>query len=157
MSVEIERKFLVVGDGWQNAAGPGQRLWQAYVAQEEHASVRVRLAVDRAWLTLKSARSGIMRDEFEYEISLSDARDMLAKLCPGPVIEKTRYRVPHAGRIWEVDVFAGTAAGLVLAEVELASADEFLDLPAWAGTEVTGDPRFRNSMLAHNLPDLIAV
>lgn len=152
MPVEIERKFLVINDGWRRSAGPGQALRQAYVAQEEHASVRVRLSNDRAWLTLKSARIGIMRDEFEYEISLADARDMLVRLCPGPVIEKTRYRVPHGGRIWEVDVFAGSAEGLVMAEVELPSPDEPLDLPAWVGREVTDDLRFRNSSLAFHSP-----
>jgi len=151
MPVEIERKFLVISDAWRDTAGPGERLEQAYVAQEDHASVRVRLSEDRAWLTLKSARSGIIRDEFEYEVSLTDARDMLARLCPGPIIEKTRYRVPYAGQVWEVDVFAGSAAGLVMAEVELASPDERLDLPAWVGREVTDDPRFRNSALALDL------
>jgi len=152
MPVEIERKFLVINDGWRHSAGPGQILQQAYVAQEEHASVRVRLSAERAWLTLKSARAGMVRDEFEYEISRADARDMLNKLCPGPIIEKTRYRVPHGGRIWEVDVFARRAEGLVMAEVELPSPDEPLDLPAWVGREVTDDPRFRNSALALSPP-----
>lgn len=118
------------------------------VAHEAHASVRVRLSDEGAWLTLKSGRAGIVRDEFEYEISRIDAEDMLDRLCVGPVIEKTRYRVLHGGKIWEVDVFAGRAEGLVLAEIELAATDEPFDLPDWAGKEVTDDPRFRNSAIA---------
>jgi adenylate cyclase len=94
----------------------------------------------------------MVRDEFEYEISRADARDMLDKLCPRPIIVKTRYRVPHGGRISEVDVFAGRAEGLVMAEVELPSPDEPLDLPTWVGREVTDDPRFRNSALAFSPP-----
>ncbi|WP_176593745.1 CYTH domain-containing protein [Sphingobium sp. EM0848] len=99
MPVEIERKFLVVSDAWRRTADGGRLLRQAYVAHEAHASVRIRLSGERAWLTLKSGRAGIMRDEFEYEISLADAEDMLDRLCVGPVIEKTRYRVPHAGKV----------------------------------------------------------
>ncbi|WP_242126608.1 CYTH domain-containing protein [Sphingobium sp. Sx8-8] len=157
MAVEIERKFLVVDDGWRRTADGGRVLRQAYVTHDPRASVRVRLSDDRAWLTLKSGRAGIVRDEFEYEISLADAEDMLDRLCTGPVIEKTRYRVPHGGRIWEVDVFAGRANGLVLAEIELRAPDEAFDLPDWVGREVTADPRFRNSAIALvSMPDLVA-
>lgn len=147
MPVEIERKFLVVSDAWRQRADNGRRLRQGYVVHEAHASVRVRLSDERAWLTLKSARAGIVRDEFEYEISLTDAEDMLDRLRVGPVIEKTRYRVSHGGKIWDVDVFAGRAEGLVLAEIELGAPDEPFDLPDWAGKEVTDDPRFRNSAI----------
>ena len=148
MSVEIERKFLVIDGAWRDLAGPGQRLRQAYLTHESHASIRVRLSDDRAWLTVKSARMGIMRDEFEYEIPIADAEEMLAKLCNGPVIEKTRHLLRHDGVLWEVDVFAGNADGLILAEVEMSTPNEALNLPGWVGQEVTDDPRFRNSAIA---------
>jgi adenylate cyclase len=152
MPIEIERKFLVIGDGWRKAADGGRLFRQGYVtrgneARGEKASVRIRLAGKRAWLTLKSAHAGIMRDEYEYEIAADDAAEMLERMCSGPVIEKTRYSVPHGGHVWEVDVFAGGAAGLVLAEVELEAADVQVDLPDWVGTEVTDDPRFRNAAI----------
>lgn len=148
MAVEIERKFLVISDEWRIAADGGRRLRQGYIAHDGHGSVRVRLAGDRAWLTVKSARMGLVRDEFEYAIPFADAEDMLDRLCAGPVIEKTRYRVPHDGKIWEVDVFAEPVEGLTLAEVEMRSIDERFDLPDWVGDEVTDDPRFRNSAIA---------
>ncbi|HKY81671.1 MAG TPA: CYTH domain-containing protein [Sphingobium sp.] len=148
MPVEIERKFLVVSDAWRQKADIGRSLRQGYVAHDAHVSVRVRLSEKRAWLTLKGERAGSMRDEFEYEISLTDAEDMLARLCVGPISEKTRYRVPHGGKIWDVDVFAGRAEGLILAEIELGAVGEPFDLPDWIGKEVTDDPRFRNSAIA---------
>ncbi|WP_298401127.1 CYTH domain-containing protein [Sphingobium sp.] len=152
MPIEIERKFLVVGDGWRQGADAGRALRQGYVVREGKASVRIRLAGNRGWITLKSARAGMVRDEFEYEIAAGEAADMLDRLCSGPLIEKTRYKVPHGGRIWEVDVFAGTAAGLVLAEVELDAADAQVDLPAWVGREVTDDPRYRNAAIGLAVP-----
>ncbi|WP_375196964.1 CYTH domain-containing protein [Sphingobium sp.] len=147
MPVEIERKFLVVSDAWRRMTDAGRFLRQAYVTHDAHASVRVRLSDDGAWLTLKSGRAGIVRDEFEYAISPVDAEEILERLCAGPVIEKMRYRVPHGGKIWEVDVFAGLAEGLILAEIELDAADEMVDLPDWVGREVTDDPRYRNSAI----------
>ncbi|SEJ14609.1 adenylate cyclase [Sphingobium sp. AP50] len=152
MPIEIERKFLVTGDGWRKDADAGRFFRQGYVTrgncgQQEKASVRIRLAGNRAWLTLKSAHAGIIRDEYEYEIPVSDAAEILTQMCGAPVIEKTRYRVPHDDRIWEVDVFAGNAAGLVLAEVELEAVDALLNLPDWVGKEVTDDPRFRNAAI----------
>lgn len=153
MPVEIERKFRVISDDWRVLADAGCRLRQAYIAHDAYGSVRVRLtrdalAGDRAWLTLKGARTGMVRDEFEYQIPVTDAEEMLDRLCSGPVIEKVRYRVPHDGKIWEVDVFAGAVEGLILAEVEMRAVDERFDLPDWVGDEVTDDPRFRNSAVA---------
>lgn len=147
MPVEIERKFLVVGDGWRQEADAGCALRQGYIAREGKASVRIRLAGERGWITLKSTRAGMVRDEFEYEIAAGEAAEMLDRLCSGPLIEKTRYKAPHGGRVWEVDVFAGAATGLVLAEVELDAADAQVDLPDWVGREVTDDPRYRNSAI----------
>ncbi|WP_336950551.1 CYTH domain-containing protein [Sphingobium aromaticivastans] len=148
MAIEIERKFLVVSDEWRALADGGRPLRQGYVAYDGHGSVRVRLSADGAWLTVKSARTGLVRDEFEYPIPATDAEEMLDRLCADTVIRKTRYRVPHDGKIWEVDVFAGPATGLILAEVEMRSIDERFDLPDWVGDEVTNDPRFRNSAIA---------
>ncbi|QOT74511.1 CYTH domain-containing protein (plasmid) [Sphingobium fuliginis] len=148
MSVEIERKFLVIRKDWRASADRGRQLRQGYIAHDSHGSVRVRIAEDRAWLTVKSARSGLVRHEFEYEIPINDAEEMLAGFCSGILIQKTRYRVTFAGKIWEIDVFHGPAEGLIVAEVELQTVDERLELPPWIGEEVTHDPRYRNSAIA---------
>jgi CYTH domain-containing protein len=147
MATEIERKYLVVGEGWRDAAlGPGVVLRQGYLAAGPGPVVRVRLAGTAAFLTVKGP--GLLsRAEFEYPIPPADAVAMLETLCPPPVIEKTRTRVLHAGMVWEVDVFAGHLAGLVLAEVELASAGQAVALPGWVGREVTQDGRYHNSAL----------
>lgn len=146
MPLEIERKFQVVNDGWRaGALGPGLALRQGYLAQ--HPVVRVRVAGPEAFLTIKGP--GLLeRAEFEYAIPPADAEAMLATLCAPPVIEKTRTRVAHDGLVWEVDVFGGHLAGLVLAEVELPSAEATVSLPDWVGREVTGDARFQNNALA---------
>lgn len=147
---EIERKFLVTGDGWRRVAlGPGQRLRQGYLAPGGAAApmVRVRLAGDAAFLTVKGP--GLLeRAEYEYPIPAADAAAMLDTLCPPPVIGKVRSRVAHGGLLWEVDEFEDHLAGLVLAEVELPSADHPCVPPSWAGREVTGDPRYQNNNLA---------
>jgi adenylate cyclase len=151
MPTEIERKFLVAGDGWRQAAlGPGLRLRQGYLPNGGAAAapvMRVRLAGAQGFLTIKGP--GLLtRAEFEYPIPAEDAEAILATLCTPPVLEKTRTRVGHGGLVWEVDEFGGALAGLVLAEVELDSADQALDLPDWVGREVTGDPRYMNNRLA---------
>jgi adenylate cyclase len=146
MGLEIERKFLVIDDAWQADADGGAELVQGYLAATPGNSVRVRLAADGAWLTVKGAAEGAVRAEFEYPIPLEEAEELLG-LCD-TVIEKIRYNVEFGGRWWEVDVFAGENAGLVLAEIEIESADAEVDLPRWVGAEVTEDRRFRNSYLA---------
>jgi CYTH domain-containing protein len=147
MATEIERKFLVIGDGWQAAAlSPPLRLRQGYFPGEAPV-VRVRIAGDRGFLTIKGP--GLLsRAEFEYPIPLKDAEAMLAAFCAPPVIEKTRTRVGHGALVWEVDVFAGHLAGLVMAEVELTSADQAFSRPDWVGREVTEESRYQNSALA---------
>lgn len=147
MSLEIERKFLVRDRAFL-AGVVGERLVQAYVSAAAHATVRVRIAGERAWLTLKGRTEGISRIELEYPIPLADAELCLAALCEPGVVEKTRYRVPCQGHTWEVDVFAGENAGLVLAEIELDSPDEVFERPPWLGEEVSADPRYANSALA---------
>ena len=147
MTVEIERKFLVADSGFL-AGLEGERLTQAYIASTARATVRVRIAGARAWLTLKGSTEGLTRREFEYGIPPAHAEAMIAELCAGPVIDKTRYRVAHDAHVWDVDVFHGENAGLVLAEIELAREDECFACPAWLGAEVSGDPRYYNSNLA---------
>jgi CYTH domain-containing protein len=147
MQVEIERKFLVRSDAWRSAATESQHLMDGLLARFGDGKVRVRVADDRAWLTIKGPRSGLCRCEFEYEIAHADAEEILRTLCAGPVIEKTRHLVPHDGLIWQVDVHEGALAGLTLAEVELKDAEQAFTLPEWVGREVTGDPRYKKGNL----------
>ena len=153
MTVEIERKFLVAGDGWRDQATGARRLRQAYLVKDGPASVRIRVVdEDSARLTVKGTAStdgpALSRAEFEYPVPLEDALAML-ELRAGRIVEKTRYLVPAgSGRTWEVDVFTGTLEGLVIAEIELDKADEAVALPEWIGREVTGDPRYGNMALA---------
>jgi CYTH domain-containing protein len=147
MGIEIERKFLVKSDGWRAAAESGIDYRQGYLSHESGRTVRVRIAERKAYLTVKGAASGNRRAEYEYEIPVEDAEEMLA-MCAGMVIEKTRFRVPHAGLVWEVDVFAGENAGLIVAEVELESEDQVVPLPEWVGQEVSEEKRYSNSKLS---------
>ena len=150
MGVEIERKFLVVDDSWRATATPGTRYRQGYLSTDPRCAVRVRTSADRAWLNIKGAAAGIRRREFEYEVPADDAHEILEALCVKPVIEKTRYNVEHAGHAWEVDIFEGENAGLVVAEIELTSTDEPFALPDWVGDEVTDDARFLNQRLVEH-------
>ncbi len=148
MAKEIERKFLVKDDGWRRAAVSASGFVQAYVATQEDRSLRVRLIDDRrATLTIKIGRQLISRDEFEYEIPVDDARELIGSAL-GIVLEKTRHEVEHEGFVWEVDVYAGAYRGLVVAEVEMEHEDQKPPLPAWVGREVTGDRRFSNLVMA---------
>lgn len=148
MAKEIERKFLVRGEAWRSAVESKSVLKQGYVASMDDRSVRIRILDEKAArLTMKIGRSTITRDEFEYEIPVSDAEELLGNAL-GIVIEKTRYRVPYEGFVWEVDVFAGAHRGLVIAEVEMQAETDNPPLPAWLGREVTGDFRYSNQALA---------
>ena len=146
MAVETERKFLVSGDSWRSLGNPIAYA-QGYLARGDGVTVRIRIAGEKAFFTVKGPVVGISRPEFEYPVPLEDAHEML-KLCKDPAIEKTRTRVPHASHVWEVDEFGGDNQGLIIAEVELSSPDEEVALPPWVGIEVTGDPRYYNSNLA---------
>ncbi len=148
MSVEIERKFLVNGNGWRQL-GQGTLYRQGYVPTT-HGTVRVRIAGDQGYLTLKTPTVGLSRREFEYPIPLADAHELLDLLCDRPLIEKTRYRIPIGQHVWEVDEFAGENQGLILAEVELSHEQEAIALPDWVGQEVSGDRRYFNSYLAQH-------
>jgi len=154
MAIEIERKFLVTGDGWRDAAHAVIPMAQGYINDmgaldrgTQQASVRVRIEGQGAALNLKSRTLGRSRQEFEYPIPVEDARALLA-LCVGGLIDKRRYLVQHEGLLWEVDEFLGDNAGLVVAEVELEHPDQVVSLPSWVGEEVTDDARYYNVALA---------
>lgn len=146
MAIEIERKFLVVGDEWRSL-GVGTVYRQGYIVSGRGRTVRVRVAGDRAYLTIKGPAAGFSRSEFEYPIPLADATELLDTLCDRPLIEKTRHKIDWAGLVWEVDEFAGENQGLIMAEVELTDPHQSITQPDWIGEEVTGDPRYYNSNL----------
>ena len=150
MSIEIERKYLVADDTWRAAASPGMRYRQGYLTTDPGCSVRVRVHGDAAWLNIKSTTVGMVRREYEYEIPAAEAHEILEELCVKPIIEKTRFVVEHKGHRWEIDVFEGDNAGLVVAEIELESVDEEFAPPAWAGEDVTGDVRYYNQRLVEH-------
>jgi adenylate cyclase len=146
VGVEIERKFLLVGDAWR-ALGTPSLLRQGYLNTDPARTVRVRIEGQGAWLTIKSKNVGAARGEWEYPIPLAEAAELLDHVCAGPLIEKYRRRIAYEGHLWEVDEFLGENAGLAVAEIELSSEGEGFAVPAWAGEEVTGDPRYYNSSL----------
>ncbi len=148
MGVEIERRFLLVGDAWEGWPA-GDRLIQGYLAAERERSVRVRVSGERAWLTIKGPPAGARRAEFEYEIPVADALELMP-LCAGVVIDKTRWRVPVGAHIWDVDRFTGRNQGLAIAEVELDDEDEAFERPPWLGAEVTDDGRYSNARLSRH-------
>jgi adenylate cyclase len=149
MGTEIERKFLVKDSELKFLEGvAGKKILQGYVFSDEAVSVRVRTKGDKAFLTIKGAAEGISRAEFEYEIPWDDAEAMLDKVCQAGKVIKTRYELPSGPHVWEVDVFEGALAGLVVAEIELSSEDEAFERPDWLGEEVSDDPRYLNARLA---------
>ncbi|MCW1924030.1 CYTH domain-containing protein [Luteolibacter arcticus] len=146
MATETERKFLVTSDAWREGP-PGMRICQGYLSLDPGRTVRVRIAGEKAFLTIKGATSGVSRQEFEYAIPLDDARALLDLCVPSPV-DKIRHERQHGAHLWEVDEFLGANAGLVVAEIELEDADEEFDHPEWLGGEVSDDPRYYNASLA---------
>ncbi len=146
MHYEIERKFLVTGE-FKSKAYNHTRIQQGYIASGNGRTVRVRIRDDKGYLTIKgpSGKDGLARYEFEREIPLQDARDLMS-ICEPGLIDKTRYLVkgPDGRHVWEVDEFYGDNEGLVMAEVELERADEYYEKPDFIGREVTGDRRFYN-------------
>ena len=148
MALEIERKFLVDKKKLVKLKFTGgERISQGYLSTEPNKIVRVRTRKNRGFLTIKSANIGIVRQEFEYEIPFADAEEIL-KLCVPNTLTKIRYKVDYAGHIWEVDIFEGRHAGLILAEVEINSLDEYVKIPDWVGEEVSHNPQYFNSNLA---------
>lgn len=149
MGEEIERKFLVVGDDWREGTSK-MRYRQGFLSTEPARTVRVRVTGPRGTITVKGKNVGARRSEFEYEIPVTDAERMLDTLCKRPLIEKVRYTVTIGSHTWEIDVFEGDNAGLVVAEIELGSELETFERPEWLGDEVTDDPRYYNSNLVAN-------
>jgi len=148
MPVEIERKFLVTGDAWRQAVARSERFRQGYLATTASSSIRVRVAGARAWIGVKGRSVGMSRPEYEYEIPVAHANEMLAALCDEGRLEKVRHWIPVGGREWEVDEFLGDNAGLVVAELEIEREDAEFERPAWLGREVTDDVRYYNASLA---------
>ena len=150
MGVEIERKFLLANNHWRTENIQGILYRQGYLGREKERTVRIRVAGKNAYLTIKGISQGAQRLEFEYEIPLHDANEMMHTMCIKPLIEKYRYKIQHSGLIWEIDEFLGDNAGLILAEVELQHPEQNIILPDWIGTEVTGDPGYYNANLIKN-------
>ncbi|MBO6082007.1 MAG: CYTH domain-containing protein [Bacteroidales bacterium] len=152
MNLEIERKFLILNDQFKKESVRAIRIKQGYIAHEDGRSVRVRIAGDKGFLTIKgpSRDGGVCRQEWEMEIPKVNAEELF-QLCKPGVIDKIRYIVPAPNnRKWEVDEFFGENEGLVMAEIELGDPDEAYDRPSWLGREVTGDKRYYNAQLCRN-------
>ena len=151
MAQEIEKKFLVNSDTFKSVAGKSTRITQGYLCSEPARTVRVRIKGTKGFITIKGIGndSGASRYEWEKEIPVSEVEELL-KLCEPGVIDKTRYEVKAGGHTFEVDEFYGENQGLIVAEVELANESEEFERPAWLSNEVTGDPRYYNSMLMKN-------
>ncbi len=149
LAKEIERRFLLADTAFL-ASLEGTYFKQGYIQGRKRSAARIRVLDERAFLTLKGATRGLVRSEYEYEIPLQDAREMLEEFCEKPLIEKMRYEVEFAGNTWEVDVFYGDNAGLLMAEIELESEDQAFVRPPWLGQEVSDDSRYFNASLVRN-------
>ena len=149
MPIEIERKFLVKLENW-NTNIEGIPYRQGYLSINDKNVVRVRVKGTVATITIKSHEIGISRSEHEYEIPIEDADYLMNNLCVNEIIEKTRYKVPYKGKVWDVDEFHGNNNGLWLAEIELDHEEEDVNIPSWAGKEVTGDVKYYNAYLSNN-------
>ena len=148
MPKEIERKFLVIDDSWKIFTVGKVKLKQAYITENEICIVRVRTSDKKAWLTVKGRQTGFTRPEFEYQIPVDDAEEMLEKFSPDRQIIKTRFFINYHGNEWTVDVFENNNAGLVVAEIELENENQTFDLPPWVGKDVSSDFKYANSSLA---------
>lgn len=149
MGIEIERKYLLKSDDWR-ADALGEKYRQGYLNSEKGRTVRVRTIGKRGILTIKGPAVNGIRPEYEYDIPLGDAEEMLTLLCHKPLIEKIRFKTDYHGFIWEIDEFKGENQGLILAEIELTAPDQTFDLPPWIDREVTDDPRYYNANLSRN-------
>lgn len=148
MGVEIERKFLVDHEKWKKVSKPkGTHYRQGYLLNDDHRTIRVRVTDKQGYITLKGASSGISRKEYEYKIPVEDGIELLDGFAQSEV-EKIRYRIDFAGKLWEVDEFLGDNDGLIMAEIELKHEDEEFDRPGWVTDEVSDDERYYNSYLS---------
>jgi adenylate cyclase len=152
MALEIERKFLVKDDGWKSSCVRSIKIRDGLIAHSNGRKARVRMMDGKGTIAVKGAERGLSRAEFEYPIPVADAEEMLRTMCDDFVLEKTRYIVPHAGLVWEVDVYDGILQGVVIAEVELKHESEAIVFPDWIGTEVTKNPNYKKAnMLAERM------
>lgn len=149
MGNEIERKFLVNSYEWRDGNKPVPTC-QGYLISANDCTVRVRVMGEQAFLTVKGKSEGLTRLEYEYEIPVADAKEILVHLCMQPYIEKNRYKISYAGMTWEIDEFLKDNEGLIVAEVELESEEQEVELPPWIGEEVSHDPRYSNANLGKN-------
>jgi adenylate cyclase len=147
MTLEIERKYLVVNDKWRDSIIKKSDIKQGYLANAPNASVRVRISGEEARLTIKGRSKGISRSEYEYSIPLRDAQEILQNHVVGALIEKVRYQVKCGEHVWDLDVFGGANHGLIMAELELSSEEEGFQMPEWVGKEVSCDSRYYNASL----------
>jgi adenylate cyclase len=148
MAIEIEHKFLLANDDWRDCVSHSIKYRQGYLSSQPTSSIRVRISDDHAWLNIKSATIGTHRHEYEYEIPLVDANEILNNLCRKPLIEKTRHFVQDNGHTWEIDEFYGDNQGLIVAEIELSEIGKAFVKPVWLGAEVTDDLRYYNNNLS---------
>ncbi|MCB0705811.1 MAG: CYTH domain-containing protein [Saprospiraceae bacterium] len=149
MGIEIERKFLLANSDWKKQAGQGIEIKQGYIDPLSENTVRIRIKGNRGYLTIKGKTINTTRQEFEYEIPLQDAIELL-HLCHQPIIEKVRHEVLHQGATWEIDEFKGANMGLVIAEIELDHEDKSIELPSWIGKEVSSEVKYYNSNLIYS-------
>ena len=150
MALEIERKFLVKSDSWRSFAVSQSRIVQGYLSASG-TTVRVRLKDDEAFLTIKGKAEGIIRSEYEYPISVEDAKEMLGNLLCDPPVEKIRYIIPAGnGLFWEVDEYEGANAPLFTAEIELPDENTPFAMPEWLGEDISCDRRYTNRALSRN-------
>jgi len=146
--VEIERKFLINTKLWK-PIGTGTKMKQGYLSVDPERVVRVRIAGENAYITIKGKPVDLVRTELEYEIPINEA-EILLKMCLNFPVEKTRFKEKIGNLVWEIDVFEGENYGLVMAEVELTHENQEIDLPVWIGKEVSFDSRYYNSWLSRN-------
>jgi len=149
MGIEIERKFLLKSSKWRKKVKQEIVIKQGYLNSNKKRTVRVRIAGEVGFITIKGKTNQATRKEFEYEIPLKDAKELI-KLCKKPIVEKTRFIVKHKGKIWEIDEFSGANKGLIIAEIELENEAEKIKIPKWIGEEVTLDSKYYNSNLIAN-------
>ncbi len=148
-NIETEKKFLVTSDEWRGLS-KGVKYRQGYLSIEPGRTVRVRLEGENGKLNIKGEKRKSSGDEFEYDIPVDEAIYLIEHICIKPIIEKIRYKINHKGNLWEVDEFFGENAGLILAEIELKSADQKFDKPGWIGKDVTDDSKYKNASLVKN-------
>ena len=150
MALEIEHKFLVKNNDWKKDTHKSVEYKQGYLISDEKRSLRIRVSDEKAWINIKSATIGTHRQEYEYQIPLTEGLEILNTLCEKPLIEKTRHFVTYKQHTWEIDVFTGDNMSLIVAEIELTEIGEPFSKPGWVGKEVSNDSRYYNNSLCIN-------